>query len=40
MELAGAGITSTRIILTELARNWASKIGQALVPIVGALIPS
>jgi len=40
MELAGAGITSTNMILTELARNWASKTGQALIPIVGALIPS
>ena len=39
MELAGAGITSTNMILTELARNWASETGQALIPIVGALIP-
>lgn len=40
MESAGAGITSTNMILTELARSWASPAGQALLPIVGALIPS
>jgi hypothetical protein len=40
MEAAGAGITSTNMILTELARNWASPAGQALVPIVGELIPA
>ncbi|ONI74365.1 isochorismatase [Kribbella sp. ALI-6-A] len=39
MENAGAGITSTNMILTELARNWASAAGEALIPIVGALIP-
>lgn len=40
MERAGAGLTSTNMILTELAVSWASPAGQALVPIVGALIPS
>jgi nicotinamidase-related amidase len=40
MELAGAGITSTNMILTELARNWASPAGEALLPIVAALIPA
>ena len=40
MELAGVAITSTNMILTELARNWTSKEGQALIPIVGELIPS
>jgi nicotinamidase-related amidase len=40
MEAAGAGITSTNMILTELARNWASPAGQALIPIVGQLIPA
>lgn len=40
MDNAGAGITSTNMILTELARNWASPAGQALLPIVGELIPS
>lgn len=39
MELAGAGITSTNMILTELARNWASPDGEKLIPIVGELIP-
>lgn len=40
MELAGVTITSTNMILTELARNWASNEGEALLPIVGELIPS
>ncbi|MFJ8580906.1 isochorismatase family protein [Micromonospora sp. NPDC093277] len=40
MENAGAGITSTNMILTELAKSWASPAGQALIPIVGELIPS
>lgn len=39
MELAGAGLTSTNMILTELARNWASPDGEKLIPIVGELIP-
>lgn len=40
MERAGAGITSTNMILTELARNWTSERGGKLVPIVGELIPT
>lgn len=39
MELAGAGITSTNMILTELARDWGSPAGERLIPIVGELIP-
>lgn len=39
MELAGAGITSANMILTELARNWATPNGQKVIPIVGELIP-
>lgn len=37
---AGAGITSTNMILTELARHWTSPAGEKLIPIVGELIPS
>lgn len=40
MEAAGAGITSTNMILTELARHWTSPAGQKLIPIVGELIPA
>lgn len=40
MESAGATLTSTSMILTELAVSWASPAGQALLPIVGALIPT
>ncbi len=40
MESAGTTLTSTNMILTELAVNWASPAGQALQPIVGALIPT
>lgn len=40
MEHAGATLTSTNMILTELALNWASSAGEALIPIVGELIPS
>ncbi len=40
MESAGATLTSTNMILTELAVSWASPAGQALQPIVGALIPT
>jgi nicotinamidase-related amidase len=40
MELAGAGITSANMILTELARNWASPAGQKIIPIVAELIPA
>jgi nicotinamidase-related amidase len=40
MELAGAGITSANMILTELARNWASPAGQKVIPIVAELIPA
>jgi nicotinamidase-related amidase len=40
MEQAGARITSANMILTELARHWASPAGEALIPIVGELIPS
>lgn len=39
MDKAGAGITSTNMMLTELARDWTSPAGEALIPIVGALIP-
>ena len=38
--VAGATLTSTNMILTELAVSWASPAGQALQPIVGALIPT
>lgn len=40
MDKAGATITSTNMILTELAGDWASAAGQALLSIVGALIPA
>ena len=40
MEAAGATLTSTNMMLTELVGSWASPAGQALQPIVGALIPS
>jgi nicotinamidase-related amidase len=40
MELAGAGLTSANMILTELARNWASPTGQKVIPIVAELIPA
>lgn len=40
MEAAGAGITSTNMILTELVRHWASPAGKKLIPIVGELIPA
>ena len=39
MEQAGAIITSTNMMLTELARNWTSPAGEKLIPIVGDLIP-
>lgn len=39
MEQAGAIITSTNMILTELARNWTSPAGEKLIPIVADLIP-
>lgn len=40
MDKAGAQITSTNMILTELAADWSSPAGQALQPVVGALIPT
>lgn len=40
MEAAGAGLTSTNMILTELAGSWASPSGEALIPIVVELIPA
>ncbi|QFY05369.1 isochorismatase family protein [Nonomuraea phyllanthi] len=40
MDQAGAGIASTNMILTQLARNWASPAGQKIIPIVAALIPA
>ena len=40
MKEAGARISSTNMILTELAGNWASPSGEKLIPIVGELIPS
>ncbi|WP_433263543.1 isochorismatase family protein [Actinosynnema sp. CS-041913] len=39
MERAGAVITSTNMVLTGLARDWSSPAGQALIPVVGELIP-
>lgn len=39
MEAAGALITSTNMILTELAKNWTSDAGQKLIPVVSELIP-
>lgn len=39
MEAAGAGLTSTNMILTELARSWSSPEGEKLIPIVAELIP-
>jgi len=39
MEAAGAGLTSTNMILTELARSWSSPEGEKLIPIVAQLIP-
>ncbi|SDF40738.1 Nicotinamidase-related amidase [Lentzea fradiae] len=39
MRLAGAGIASTNMVLTELARDWSSAAGQSLLPVVGSLIP-
>lgn len=38
-QTAGAQITSTNTILTELAKNWTSPSGERLIPIVGALNP-
>ena len=40
MERAGAALTSTNMILAELARSWNSPAGEKIVPIVGALIPT
>ncbi|MEV0276947.1 isochorismatase family protein [Streptomyces sp. NPDC050610] len=40
MELAGAVITSTNMILTGLAGNWNSPAGQAVLPAVASLIPN
>ncbi|WP_131738129.1 isochorismatase family protein [Actinomadura roseirufa] len=40
MEAAGAVLTSTNMLLTGLARTWTSPEGQALIPIVGELIPA
>ncbi|TDD93955.1 isochorismatase family protein [Actinomadura rubrisoli] len=40
MERAGAVIASTNMLLTGLARHWNSPAGQALLPIVGELIPT
>ncbi|MCI3928202.1 isochorismatase family protein [Streptomyces sp. AN091965] len=40
MEQAGAVVTSTNMVLTGLARDWTSPAGQALVPVVGALVPA
>jgi nicotinamidase-related amidase len=39
MENAGATIASINTALTELAVNWASPAGQALLPVVVELIP-
>jgi len=39
MRRAGAGIASTNMLLTELARDWSSPAGQSLIPVVGSLIP-
>lgn len=40
MELAGAVLVSTNMVLTGLAGNWNSAAGQALLPSVASLIPS
>jgi hypothetical protein len=40
MEQAGAVIASTNMVLTGLAGQWTSPAGQALLPIVGELIPA
>jgi nicotinamidase-related amidase len=39
MAASGAVITSTNMVLTELAHDWSSPEGAKLVPIVGELIP-
>jgi len=39
MERAGADITTINSVLAELAQNWATPAGQAIVPIAMALIP-
>lgn len=39
MRSAGAGIASTNMLLTELARDWSSPAGRSLLPVVGSLIP-
>jgi nicotinamidase-related amidase len=39
MERAGADITSINQILAELAQNWTSPAGQAIMPIALELIP-
>lgn len=40
MERAGADITSTNQVLAELAADWATPDGQAVLPIMFDLIPS
>ena len=40
MELAGAGLNSTDMIIAELVRNWTSPNGMKVVPIVGELTAS
>ncbi|CCH31800.1 isochorismatase family protein [Actinosynnema sp. NPDC047251] len=40
MAAAGAGITTTNLILTTLARHWGSPAGRKLQPIVAGLIPA
>lgn len=39
MELAGAVIVSTNMVMTGLAGNWNSPAGQAVLPAVASLIP-
>jgi hypothetical protein len=39
MERAGATITSTNQLLAELAHSWTTPEGQAILPIVVALLP-
>lgn len=39
MHGAGAGIASTNMLLTELARDRGSAAGQSLLPVVADLIP-
>ncbi|MEV7630095.1 isochorismatase family protein [Actinoplanes sp. NPDC089786] len=39
MRSAGAGITATIMLLSELARDWSSAAGQILLPVTTSLVP-